>query len=186
MQHGSREPACSPRVRTALLYEMICNRETSRGNLAMKPDSRLKIAVRGGDRLFVNGAILRMDRKVGIEMLNDATFLLEQHVIEQESASSPLRQFYFITQTILIEPTRSDSTRRIASHCLASLFAAYSETDRELAAGLQEVEVLFKAERLIETLKKIRALLPLEASVLQCHPEVHQNMQRAWAKVGPT
>lgn len=151
----------------------------------MKPDPRLKITVRGGDRLFVNGAILRMDRKVGIEMLNEVTFLLEQHVIEQNETSSPLRQFYFITQTILIEPALNDTARRLASHCLASLFVAYAETDRELAAGLKEVEALFRSERLIETLKKIRSLLPLEARILECHPDALQKMQRDWAKAGP-
>ena len=151
----------------------------------MKPDPRLKITVRGGDRLFVNGAILRMDRKVGIEMLNEMTFLLEQHVIEQSETSSPLRQFYFITQTILIEPALNDTARSLASHCLASLFVAYGETDRALAAGLKEVEALFRSERFIETLKKIRSLLPLEARILECHPEAQQTMRREWARTGP-
>ena len=151
----------------------------------MKPDPRLKITVRGGGRLFVNGAILRMDRKVGIEMLNEATFLLEQHVIEHTETSSPLRQFYFIVQAILIEPTLNDTARSLASHCLASLFVAYGDTDRALASGLKEVEALFRSERFIETLKRIRSLLPLEASILECHPEAHQKMRRDWAKLGP-
>ena len=150
----------------------------------MKPDPRLKITVRGGDRLFVNGAILRMDRKVGIEMLNEATFLLEQHVIDQNETSSPLRQFYFITQAILIEPALNNTARSLASHCLASLFVAYGETDRALASGLKEVEVLFRSERFIETLKKIRSLLPLEARILECHPEAQQKMLIDWANTG--
>ena len=120
----------------------------------MKPDPRLKITVRGGDRFFVNGAILRMDRKVGIEMLNEATFLLEQHVIERTETSSPLQQFYFMVQTILIEPALNNTARSLASHCLASLLVAYGETDRALASGLKEVETLFRSHRLIETLKK--------------------------------
>jgi flagellar protein FlaF len=40
--------------------------------------------------------VLRADRKVSIEILNDATFLLEAHVMKVEDASTPLRQLYFI------------------------------------------------------------------------------------------
>ena len=33
----------------------------------------LKISLRAGERLFLNGAVLRVDRKTQIELLNDVT-----------------------------------------------------------------------------------------------------------------
>ena len=44
------------------------------------------------------------DRKVSLEFLNDVTFLLESHVIQVEDTTTPLRQLYFIAQTMLMEP----------------------------------------------------------------------------------
>jgi flagellar protein FlbT len=41
----------------------------------------LHISLRPGERIYVNGAVLKVDRKVAIEFLNDVTFLLEHHVL---------------------------------------------------------------------------------------------------------
>ena len=34
------------------------------------------ISLRGGERIYVNGAVLRVDRKVTLELINDVAFLL--------------------------------------------------------------------------------------------------------------
>jgi len=46
----------------------------------------LHISLRPGERIYVNGAVLKVDRKVSIEFLNDVTFLLEQHVLLPDDA----------------------------------------------------------------------------------------------------
>ena len=38
------------------------------------------------------------DSKATIELLNDAAFLLENHVIQASQATGPLRQVYFVVQ----------------------------------------------------------------------------------------
>jgi len=45
-------------------------------------NSGLKITLRAGERIFVNGGVLKVDRKVSIELMNDVIFLLEQHVMK--------------------------------------------------------------------------------------------------------
>jgi flagellar protein FlbT len=66
--------------------------------------SSLRISLKAGERIFINGAVLRVDRKVALEFLNDVTFLLENHVLQPEQATTPLRQLYFIVQMMLINP----------------------------------------------------------------------------------
>jgi flagellar biosynthesis repressor protein FlbT len=44
----------------------------------------MNISLRRGERIFINGAVLRVDRKVCLELLNDVTFLLESHVMQAE------------------------------------------------------------------------------------------------------
>ena len=65
----------------------------------------MRISLRAGERVYINGAVLRASRKTTFELLNDATFLLEGHVIQPENATTPLKQLYFALQTLLIEPS---------------------------------------------------------------------------------
>jgi flagellar protein FlbT len=60
----------------------------------------LKISLKPNEKIYINGAVVRVDRKVSIEFLNDVQFLLENHVLQPEDASTPLRQLYFIAQMI--------------------------------------------------------------------------------------
>lgn len=49
----------------------------------------LRLSLRAGERIYMNGAVLRVDRKVSLELLNDASFLLEAHVLQAEAATTP-------------------------------------------------------------------------------------------------
>ena len=72
--------------------------------------SSLRISLKSGEKIFINGAVLRVDRKVSLEFMNDVTFLLENHVLQPEDASTPLRQLYFIAQMMLINPEGADQS----------------------------------------------------------------------------
>ena len=52
------------------------------------------------------------DRKATIELLNDATFLLETHVMQASDATTPLRQIYFVIQVMLMDPAVGARRRR--------------------------------------------------------------------------
>ena len=73
----------------------------------------MRLSLRAGERVYVNGAVLRVDRKVSLELLNDATFLLETHVLQAEAATTPLRQLYFAAQTMLITPAQAGPARSL-------------------------------------------------------------------------
>jgi len=124
----------------------------------------MRIHLRPGERLYVNGAVLRVDRKVSIEFLNNVTFLLENHVMLAEQATTPLRQLYFIVQTMLIDPSSSASTHELYEKSHALLLATF--TNEEVLAGLHSVHVLVQGKRLFDALKLIRTLFPIEDWVL--------------------
>ena len=67
----------------------------------------ISLNLRARERIFVNGAVLKVDRKVSLELLNDATFLLEAHVLQAEQATTPVRRLYFIAQAMLTKPSRT-------------------------------------------------------------------------------
>ena len=81
----------------------------------------LHISLRPGERIYVNGAVIKVDRKDSVEFLNDVTFLLEHHVLQPEDTRTPLRQLYFIVQTVLIDPANSADARGMFGNSFASL-----------------------------------------------------------------
>jgi flagellar biosynthesis repressor protein FlbT len=125
----------------------------------------LKITLKGGERIYINGAVLKMDRKVGIELLNEATFLLEQHILQPEGATSPLRQLYFMVQMMLIDPSLHAKAKDMANETIAAMQAAMR--NEEIANGLKDVSRLLLAERTLEALKKLRSMYAVEAAFLQ-------------------
>jgi flagellar protein FlbT len=124
----------------------------------------MHISLRAGEKIYINGAVLRADRKVSIELLNDATFLLEAHVMKVEDASTPLRQLYFIIQIMLMNPTDSLAAREMFKKSIR-LSIDVSESP-VLVAGLRTVKTLVDANRIFEALKAVRALFPIEAEIL--------------------
>jgi flagellar protein FlbT len=125
-------------------------------------NSGLKITLRAGERIFVNGGVLRVDRKVSIELMNDVIFLLEQHVMKPEDTTTPLRQLYFMIQMMLMDPALHMKARTMAKESVSGLLETISEP--KILLGLKEASELLDGDRIFEALKKVRMLLPLEAA----------------------
>jgi len=125
-----------------------------------------RIVLRAGEKIYVNGAVLRVDRKVGIEFLNDVTFLLGNHVMQAEAATTPLRQLYFFIQTMLIDPTSAPGVRRMFDEHYEEILSTFKNMD--IRSGLMEVNEFLNSGRHFDALKTIRSLLPLEESILSC------------------
>lgn len=127
--------------------------------------SSMRITLRNGERIYINGAVLRVDRKVGLELLNDVTFLLESQVMQVEDATTPLRQLYFIVQMMLISPADTRAASELFSTHLYAIKLV--TTSAEVRDGLRVIEDLVAAGRYYEGLKTIRALLPVERAVIE-------------------
>jgi flagellar biosynthesis repressor protein FlbT len=123
-----------------------------------------RISLRAGERIYVNGAVLQPDRKVSLEFLNDVAFLLESHVILADETTTPLRQLYFVVQTMLMDPANAPTTRGIFEKSHALLMASF-END-EILDGLKGVGDHVRTNRVYEALRVIRTLLPLEDAIL--------------------
>jgi flagellar protein FlbT len=125
---------------------------------------KLHISLKPGERIYVNGAVLKVDRKVSIEFLNDVTFLLEHHVLHPEDTRTPLRQLYFIVQTVLIDPANGADARAMFHTSLASLLASFENA--KIRDGLAEVRDLFERGRPFDALKVLRPLFAIEDDIL--------------------
>ncbi len=90
----------------------------------------MQITLRPDEKIYINGAVLRVDRKVSIELLNDAAFLLEAHVMSVGAATTPLRQLYFIVQMMLIDPNDTVAAEALFKENLKSMLTVYTTKGR--------------------------------------------------------
>ena len=120
----------------------------------------MHITLRANEKIFINGAVLKVDRKTSIELMNDAVFLLEAHVILERDATTPLRQLYYIVQLMLMEPGERAENKAMFHQQMAAMQAVYDETS--ILDGLVKVNAMVSKSRHFEALKVIRSLLPAE------------------------
>ena len=124
----------------------------------------MKISLRAGERIYINGAVLRVDRKVSVELVNDVMFLLEGQVMQASDATTALRQLYFIVQLMLMNATDVVAAAALYGEHHAALLAVCES--REMLDGLAAIDELVKTTRYFEALKRIRALFPVEQAIL--------------------
>jgi len=139
----------------------------------------LKISLKPKEKIYINGAVLRVDRKVQLELLNDVQFLLENHVLQADEASTPLRQLYFILQVMLMNPDGADQARMMFRKSLPLLLASFA--DEQIRTTLKHVDRLVGEDHVYDALKAIRALFALEKDIIErgrpdteTQPETHQ------------
>ena len=123
----------------------------------------IQLSLKTGERLFINGAVIRVHRKTTIELLNDAVFLLEGHVMQVEETRTPLRQLYFVAQTILMDPKNAGETRQLFGHLLARAIATFPGP---ISAVLEAIGPLVAGDRPFEALKMLRGLFPAEDAII--------------------
>jgi flagellar protein FlbT len=123
-----------------------------------------KVTLKANEKLYVNGAVIRSDRKVSLEFLNDVQFLLESHVLQAEDANTPLRQLYFIVQVMQMNPGAAEEARAMFRRSLPLLMACF--TDARILGDLKQVDRLVSEDNVFEALKTIRQLYGIEAEIL--------------------
>ncbi len=101
----------------------------------------MHLGLRGGERLYVNGAVLRVDRKVSIELINDVKFLLEAQVMQPSETTTPLRQLYFVVQLMLIEQQNAEDAQVVIVEGLLASLQSHVD-NAEIIAGLARSESL--------------------------------------------
>ncbi|TNM66065.1 flagellar biosynthesis repressor FlbT [Aliirhizobium smilacinae] len=126
--------------------------------------STLRLSLKSGEKIFVNGAVLRVDRKVSIEFLNDVTFLLENHVLQPEQTTTPLRQLYFIAQMMLINPEGKEHSMALFRKSIIMLVACFQ--NEEVRSELKRIDSMVSSGRPFDALKAIRTLYPVEEAIL--------------------
>ncbi len=145
----------------------------------------IRISLRAGERVYVNGAVIQVDRKTRLEFLNNVVFLLESHVMQPEMATTPMRRLYFSVQKMLIDPSQGFSARQEFYRHYLELLPEHEGKDT--ADELASIHALVNMGRNFEALKRIRRLYEAEdaASCADAAAEAGQRTQEPQRKRRP-
>lgn len=61
------------------------------------------ISIKPGQKLFINGAIILARKRIEIELINHANFILSQYILQREDIKTELDMLYFIIQLMIIQ-----------------------------------------------------------------------------------
>ena len=123
------------------------------------------ISMQAGHRLYLNGAVVQARRRIVLELLNTANFLLQRNVIPVDQATTPCRQMYFVMQTILMDPKNATRIRPLLPKSLEDLMAAFD--DPEAMNLLRSIGELLARDKLFEAMKTTKALFEIEDRIIE-------------------
>lgn len=123
-----------------------------------------RVTLRPGERIFINGAVLAWDGRGSFEILNDVPYLLEHEIIHAQQTVTPLRQLYYILQTMIMEPGGIDLARDIYNQTMDALVETFSNA--EVLTGLETIRRQVEEGAPFAALKTLRALVPIEDQIL--------------------
>ncbi|WP_431860425.1 flagellar biosynthesis repressor FlbT [Azospirillum sp.] len=62
----------------------------------------LKVNLRAGERIIINGALISADSSIGLTIHNKVTLMLERQLVRPEEATTPARRIYFAIQNAYV------------------------------------------------------------------------------------
>jgi len=110
--------------------------------------------MKAGDQIYLNGANFRVDRKVSLELLNKAKFILEDNLLPAKDVDNPLKQLYFAIQLMIINAESPDEARKLFQGLVKSLLGEECCPSLRRLIGLVSQDVA--ANREYNALKTIR------------------------------
>ena len=142
----------------------------------------IRLYLKPNEKIFINGAVLKVDRKVSFELLNDVTFLLEAHVMQKEDATTPLKQLYFVVHMMLMHPENTEQAEAIFKTMVANLLDTVQTP--KLLSGVKQVDVEVSTGKPFNALKVVRDLIAIEEKIL--NPEAEEKPVEFVARNGTT
>lgn len=123
-----------------------------------------KVSLKANERIYVNGAVIRVDRKTSLEFLNDVNFLLENHILQSDQADTPLKQLYYVVQIMLMAPNDTEAAFSVYRAQMSPLLRSF--TNEKILNELKNVDRLVHEKSYYEAMKGIRELFKIEATII--------------------
>ncbi len=132
----------------------------------------MRLHLKAGEKVFINGAVLSFEQKTSVKLLNDASFLLEAYVMQPEDTTTPLRQLYFYIQNALIDPGSEVDSLQQALSMMETIRRLIENT--EIIDGLDSIETKINKRRFFDALRTLKKLFAIEMKILNERDEAEE------------
>lgn len=123
-----------------------------------------RITLRPGERIFINGAVLQSDGRSSFDILNTVPFLREHEIMHAQQTVTPLRQLYYILQTMVMEPNGVEMARSVYDDSIRFLALAF--VNPTVLAGIETIRSQVAAGAPLDALRTLQPLIPIEDAIL--------------------
>lgn len=124
----------------------------------------LKITLRDGEKMVINGAVLRSVGRTEIHVENHAAILRGREVMSPEEATTPARKLYFACMMACIQPDQTEMYQDQILILLGDLLDAFEAPGAKVACA--SFARLIATGNFYRALDECRSLLDYEAAVL--------------------
>lgn len=119
----------------------------------------LKMTLKPGERIIVNGAVLENGGgEAHLVFLNDAAFMREKDILAEVDALTPASRIYFALQCLYIFPARRDHYSNLLTELMADYLGA-APSARDI---IERVQLQVSQGEFYHALKTVRALITHE------------------------
>ncbi|MBN8911413.1 MAG: flagellar biosynthesis repressor FlbT [Rhizobiales bacterium] len=123
-----------------------------------------RITLRPGERIFINGAVLQSDGRSSFDILNTVPYLREHEIMHAQQTVTPLRQLYYVLQTMVMEPNGMETARSVYDDSIRFLALAFANPT--VLAGIDTIRGHVAAGAPLEALRTLQTLIPIEDAIL--------------------
>lgn len=123
-----------------------------------------RVTLRPGERIFINGAVLQADGRSSFDILNEVPFLREHEIMHAQQTVTPLRQLYYVLQTMIMEPGGMERARSVYDDTMRFLPLAFSNPT--VLIGLEIIRGRVAAGVPLDALRTLQTLIPIEDAIL--------------------
>lgn len=120
--------------------------------------------MREGERILINGEVMREERKVQIEIMKDEKLIMEKNVIKKEEKKKKMRKIYLEEKMMIIEnemrEKEGDNLEKMMKGMLEML------KDEEIMKEMKIVDEMVNKGRVLEEIKKIREKYKREDEIM--------------------
>ena len=117
----------------------------------------LKISLKPNEKIVVNGAVIANgDRPAQLHFMNNARFLREKDILQEEAITRDEDFIYFFIQLIYIDPDEAPGYLMQLDYAVKKIIEAHPDKENEINAVVELVEngEIYKA------LKDVRKIFP--------------------------
>ncbi len=122
----------------------------------------LRIALKAGEKVIINGAVLQATDPATVLVHNEAVLLREKDIMTEERATTPAARIYYAIQCAYLFPNSRDLYLRHFYAFLGDFISASPSS----AALVETVKTEVEAERWYKALRSVRKLMGREQEIL--------------------